>query len=95
VRRTGFKGFFYLQKFTGFLKTFTTKMVELIFYGSEKSKMPDTQLRCFCNRNDEIFIGIMEEAAPEIWIALNKQTAIKFSKELRKQIARIEDEKGI
>jgi hypothetical protein len=70
-------------------------MVELIFYGSEKSQMPETQLRCFCNQRDEIFIGIMEEAAPEIWIALNKQTAIKFSKELRKQIARIEDEKSL
>jgi len=70
-------------------------MVELIFYGSEKSQMTKTQLRCFCNQRDEIFIGIMEEAAPEIWIALNKQTAIKFSKELRKQIARIEDEESI
>jgi hypothetical protein len=95
VRRTGFKGFFYLQKFTGFLKTFTTKMVELIFYGSEKSEMPKTQLRCFCNTRNELFIGIREEASPEIWIALEKKTAIKFSKELRKQIALIEDEKGI
>lgn len=70
-------------------------MVELIFYGSEKSKMPETQLRCFCNSRNEIFIGITEEAAPEIWVALDKPTAIKFSKELRKQIALIEDEKNI
>jgi hypothetical protein len=95
VRRTGFKGFFYLQKFTGFLKTFTTKMVELIFYGSDKSEMDETQLRCFCNTRNEIFMGIREKDSPEIWITLNKFTAIKFSKELRKQIALIQDETSI
>jgi hypothetical protein len=70
-------------------------MVELIFYASEKSEMPETQLRCFCNTRNEIFIGIREEDSPEIWITLNKFTAIKFSKELRKQIALIEDETSI
>jgi hypothetical protein len=70
-------------------------MVQIIFYGSEKSQMPETQLRCFCNTKQEIFIGIKEEAAPEIWIALDKKTAIRFSKELRKEIALIEDEKNI
>jgi hypothetical protein len=70
-------------------------MVELIFYGSEKSNMPETQLRCFCNTRNEIFIGIREEASPEIWISLDKSTSIKFSKELRKQIALIQDEKSI
>jgi len=52
-------------------------------------------LRCFCNTKQEIFIGIKEEEAPEIWIALDKKTAIRFSKELRKEIALIEDEKNI
>lgn len=70
-------------------------MVELIFYGSEKSEMQETQLRCFCNTQNEIFIGIREKESPEIWITLNKCTAIKFSKELRKQIALIEDEASI
>lgn len=68
-------------------------MVELIFYGSEKYETTETQLRCFCNTRNEIFIGIEENASPEIWITLDKQTAIKFSKELRKQIALIEDER--
>ena len=68
-------------------------MVELIFYGSVKSETTETQLRCFCNTRNEIFIGIEENASPEIWITLDKQTAIKFSKELRKQIALIEDER--
>jgi hypothetical protein len=70
-------------------------MVELVFYGSEKSETTTTKLRCFCNQRNEIFIGIQEYASPEIWIALNKQTAIKFSKELRKQIALIQDEESI
>lgn len=68
-------------------------MVELIFYGSEKSETTETQLRCFCNTRNEIFIGIKEDASPEIWITLDKQTAIKFSKELRKQIALLQDER--
>ena len=70
-------------------------MVQLVFYGSEKSETNDTELRCFCNSRNEIFIGIKEYASPEIWIALNKQTSIKFSKELRKQIALISDEEGV
>jgi len=70
-------------------------MVQLVFYGSEDSKSTDTELRCFCNSRNEIFIGIKEYASPEIWTALDKQTAIKFSKELRKQIALISDEEGI
>ena len=70
-------------------------MVELVFYGSEKSRMPETKLRCFCNTQQEIFIGIQEYASPEIWIAMDKKTAIKLSKELRKEIALIEDEKSI
>ena len=55
-------------------------MVELIFYGSEKSGMEETQLRCFCNTRNEIFIGIREKDSPEIWITLNKFTAIKLLK---------------
>ena len=80
------RGFLCL-KFTGFLKTFITKMVKLVFYGAEESVSSDTELRCFCSTNEEIFIGIRENDSPEIWIALDKSTAIKFSKELRKQIA--------
>jgi hypothetical protein len=70
-------------------------MVQLVFYGSEKSETTEHELRCFCNTHNEMFIGIREKDSPEIWISLEKKTAIKFSKELRKQIALIEDEKGI
>jgi hypothetical protein len=70
-------------------------MVQLVFYGTEQSYSDDTELRCFCNTKNEIFIGIKEKDSPEIWIALEKNTAIKYSKELRKQIALIRDEEGI
>lgn len=65
-------------------------MVKLIFYGSEKSETDEEQLRCYCNINNEIYLSINEQ-----FICLDKDTAIRFSKELRKQIALIEDEEGI
>lgn len=68
-------------------------MVQLLFYGTEGSTTDETQLRCFCNTRQEIFIGIQEKDSPEICISIDKQTAIKFSRELRKQIANIQDER--
>lgn len=70
-------------------------MVQLVFYGSEKSKTDDHELRCFCNTNYEIYVGIEMNTGMEHFICLDKQTAIKFSKELRKQIALISDEEGV
>jgi hypothetical protein len=70
-------------------------MVQIIFYGSEKSETTDHQLRCFCNTHQEIYIGIDMHLNAEHFICLDKATAIKLSKELRKQIALIEDEKNI
>lgn len=71
-------------------------MVQLIYYGSEKSETNDQELRCFCNSANEIFVGIRNTANDlENFICLDKSTAIKLSKELRKQIALIDDEEGI
>ena len=70
-------------------------MVELIFRGSEKSATNEHELRCFCNTHQEIFIAIKMYDNIEHFICFDKPTAIKLSKELRKQIALIEDEKGI
>lgn len=70
-------------------------MVQLIFYGSEKSETENHELRCFCNNRNEIYIEIEMHYNIKHFICLDKQTAIKFSKELRKQIALIEDEKNI
>jgi len=70
-------------------------MVQLVFYGSEKSQTEDHELRCFCNTKHEIYIAIEMHHSIEHFICLDKATAIKFSKELRKQIALIQDEEGI
>jgi hypothetical protein len=70
-------------------------MVQLIFYGSVKSETTEHELRCLCNTHHEIYVGIEMNQGVEHFICLDKATAIKFSKELRKQIALIEDEKSI
>jgi hypothetical protein len=70
-------------------------MVQLIFYGSEKSETDNHELRCFCNAHGNIYIGIEMHHSVEHFICLDKTTAIKLSKELRKQIALIDDEEGI
>lgn len=70
-------------------------MVELAFYGSKKSGTNEIILRCYCTIGNEIFLGVKEKNFVEHFICIDKQTAIKFSRELRKQIARIEDEESI
>jgi hypothetical protein len=67
-------------------------MVKLIFYGSKKSETTDVELTAFCNFSNEIFIEIDMFNGNPCYICLDKDTAIKFSKELRKQIAYIQDE---
>ena len=79
-------------KFYLFSENIYLIMVQLLFYGSESSETDETKLRCLCNSTNEIFIGIEMDDYPESFIVFDKQTAIKFSRELRKQIALIEDE---
>ena len=66
-------------------------MVKLVFYGSKQSETDDVELVAYCNVHNEIFIEISSDYPAHI--VLDKQTAIKFSKELRKQIASIEDDR--
>ena len=65
--------------------------VKLVFYGSEKSNTSEHSLNCYSNSTDEIFISIdMNNDFPfEPFIVLDKETAIKLSRELRKQISHI------
>jgi len=67
-------------------------MVNLIFSGAENSGTQDNLLRVFYNTRNEIFIDIeMVDCVPS-FISLDKKTAIKLSKELRKQISYFEEE---
>ncbi len=68
--------------------------VKLSFYGSEKSRTTEHRLECYANTNKELFISIEKENSDcydECFISLDKSTAIKLSKEIRKQIALLED----
>lgn len=64
-------------------------MPKLKFVGSDLSKMTDHTIEVFNNTHNEIFIRIDVEEYdnPCGWIALDIDTAIQFSKQLRKSIA--------
>jgi hypothetical protein len=64
--------------------------VKLLFCGSEESETQHITLETFCNSSGEISIFINEEGYPKTFIVLDKSTAIRFAKELRKQIAIID-----
>lgn len=66
-------------------------MVKLQFYGTENS-IDNTYLEVFTNLRSEIFISITDPKYPleAGFITLDKETAIKLSKEIRKQISLID-----
>mgnify|MGYP000361509467 CR=1 FL=1 len=70
--------------------------IDIIFRGSENSGTEENQLQVFYNTNNKITVSIYDENVnnygyPTI-ISLNKQTAIRFHRELKKQISYIESE---
>lgn len=68
--------------------------VKLVFYGSTESETSEHSLDVYANSNGQLFISIdmnMQHDYGESFIVFDKSTAIKFSKELRKQIALLED----
>ena len=69
-------------------------MVHLVFHGTKESDTIQNELKLYCNIHNELYISIQEENC-SAHIVLNKAIAIKLSKELRKQIALIQDEEGI
>jgi hypothetical protein len=68
--------------------------VELKFTSTQRSEV-QTELIAHCNQNNEIYIEIKEPECAHDWdyqfICLDKETAIKLAKELRKQISMLED----
>jgi hypothetical protein len=69
--------------------------VKLSFQGIEKSETNQNELECYRNVNENILILIKDTKCDygdcRKWIELDKTTAIKLSRELRKQIALIEE----
>jgi hypothetical protein len=65
--------------------------VQLKFYGTEETKTNDNSLEVFVNSHDEITVRIKDESVDHDYnqqlVSLDKQTAIRLSREIRKQIA--------
>lgn len=73
--------------------------VKTIFCSSEKSDV-NHELDCYCNYNNEIAIFITDpehrdDLSFSQFIAFDRETAIKFSKHLRREIAKIEREVNV
>jgi hypothetical protein len=68
-------------------------MVKLVFYGTESSKSNDHELEAYLNSKNEIYIGISDgdQFNGGTYICLDKPTAIKFHRELKKQISFIQE----
>lgn len=68
---------------------------KLVFYGTDESKTSDTELTCYMNNNNQIFIQITDQAQEYFdniqFICLDKATAIKLHRELKKQISYIQE----
>lgn len=64
--------------------------VRLTFFGTSRSETDDNQLECFANVKNEIYLSIKGDVFESI--CLDRQTAIKFHKELKKQISFLDNE---
>jgi hypothetical protein len=67
---------------------------KLVFIGTEKSNSEEHELVCYHNTNNEIYINISAPDFRDVFICLDKSTAIKLHRELKKQISFIESEVG-
>lgn len=69
---------------------------KMLFLGAEGTGTENNELECYCNVNDDIYITILDNSNPRLpercSIALDKNTAVKLSRELRRQIALIQGE---
>ena len=65
----------------------------LLFYGSERGNTENHKLEVYANLSNEIFIEVdANDGLHNCFITIDKSTAIKLSKELRRQIALLNDE---
>jgi hypothetical protein len=63
--------------------------VKLIFSGSEISRTQESELQCYVNSNNEIYISLSNDNDEPNVICLDKSTAIRFAKTLRTEINKI------
>ena len=60
---------------------------KIVFLGTEKSQTENHELLCYSNDKNEIFISIEMEGYESSFICLDKSTAIKLHRELKKHIS--------
>ena len=63
-----------------------------IAFTGEMIQEDDTELEVFCNKQNRIYISLSTNNSEEreiAFIVLDKETAVKFSKQLRKEISLI------
>lgn len=68
--------------------------VKLFFYGTEKSKTDLTELEASATDENEIYISIYNQRHLGSYICLDKSTAIRLVRELKKQIGIIMESEG-
>jgi len=66
--------------------------VRLKFYGTEKSETEDHSLVAYTNLNKEMYLCLEMPNFEESFICLDKSTAIRLVRELKKQIGYMESE---
>ena len=62
----------------------------ILFSGTEESKTRRHVMECFATNDNDIRINIDMDGVIFAFINLDKQTAIRLAKELRRQIALLE-----
>ena len=65
-----------------------------IFLGTEQSRSNSTELHCYLNFSNEIFIMIEPEDQEPCFICLDRATAIRLCKILKSEIGKMEVENG-
>ena len=68
--------------------------VRLSFHGSSKSETEEHSIVCYNNVNNEIYLALDMPDFETSFICLDRSTAIKLQKELKKQISFLESEVG-
>jgi hypothetical protein len=60
--------------------------VKILFQGTERSQTDETELEVFATHHNEIFIIIEDKGYPPSFICLDKATAVRLVRELKKHI---------
>jgi hypothetical protein len=66
--------------------------IRLKFYGTEKSETEEHSLVAYCNINKEIYLCIDMPNYEQSFICLDKSTAVRLVRELKKHIGYLESE---